>query len=274
MNPNEPTATDDTANIHLRLLGEEHVFPVPLPLGRRTLLDLLPAARELSNRATAVGVERSRGEGREISCRAGCGACCRQLVAISFVEAQSLADLVADMPPERQAFIRERFADAVRRLEADGLLDPKEPRGERSVQAPDLGDRAASLRDVSRRYFALQIACPFLENESCGIHPQRPMVCREYHVTSPAENCSRLYEIGVDRLLSPLHMGEVLARTARRTAGTEPGMIPLVLSLEWAEAHGGRLREPHDGMEMFQAMMGEIDTDYAEEFNARDEPDP
>ena len=30
---------------------------------------------------------------------------------------------------------------------------------------------------------------PFLEEESCSIHPDRPMACREYLVTSPAENC-------------------------------------------------------------------------------------
>jgi Fe-S-cluster containining protein len=32
--------------------------------------------------------------------------------------------------------------------------------------------------------------CPFLEDESCSIHPDRPLVCREYLVTSPAELCA------------------------------------------------------------------------------------
>jgi Fe-S-cluster containining protein len=267
--PGAPPA-DDTANIHLRLLEKDHTFAVPIPLGERTVLELLPAARELTGRATAAVVEDARAQGRAVSCRAGCGACCRQLVAISYVEAQDLAELVAGMPPERQAVIRGRFAEAIRRLEAAGVLGPNEPAGERVVLAPDVGDREASLHLAARAYFEQQVPCPFLEEESCSIHPRRPLVCREYHVTSPAENCSRLYQISVDRLQPPLHMGDVLAHTAQKVAGTPRAMIPLVLSLEWSEAHGARLKQPRDGMEMFRTMIGEIDASFARPFDERD----
>jgi Fe-S-cluster containining protein len=265
----EPAPPGDTANIHLRMLGKDHTFSVPIPLGERTVLDLLPAARELTAQATAVVVDDARAQGREISCRAGCGACCRQLVAISYVEAQDLADLVASMPPERQAVIRARFAEAVRRLEAAGLLGPVEPDG-RAMLAPDLGTRESSLQVVARLYFEQQIPCPFLEDESCSIHPRRPLVCREYHVTSPAENCARLYQVGVDRVMPPLHMGDVLARTAHLAVGASEGTIPLVLSLEWSEAHGAQLKQPRDGMEMFRTMIGEIDPDHARPFGGRE----
>jgi Fe-S-cluster containining protein len=264
----EPAPPGDTVNIHLQLLGKDHTFSVPLPLGLRTVLDLLPAARELTGQATAVVVEDARARGREISCRAGCGACCRQLVAISYVEAQDLAELVAEMPPERRAVIRARFAEAVRRLEAVGLLGPVEPDGGRALLSP--GDRPAGIQEVARRYFQEQIPCPFLEDESCSIHPRRPLVCREYHVTSPAENCSRLYEVGVERLHPPLHMGDVLAQTAHDVTGTPPKVIPLVLSLEWSEARGARLKQPRDGMEMFRTMIGEIDTDHSRPFGDRE----
>src|SRR5262249_40316677 len=160
-----------------------------------------------------------------------------QLVAISVVEAESLARLVDRLPPERQAIIRRRFADAVRTMEEVGLLDPADPPGDRSMVAVDQGSPEATVREVGRRYFAMQVPCPFLEDESCGIHPDRPLVCREYHVTSPAENCSRLYEIGVDRLLSPLPMSRVMARTGHRAAGLEEGLLPLTLSLEWSARH-------------------------------------
>ncbi|MCC6539421.1 MAG: YkgJ family cysteine cluster protein, partial [Bryobacterales bacterium] len=39
-------------------------------------------------------------------------------------------------------------------------------------------------------FFALGIACPFLENESCSIHPDRPLICREHLVNTPAEWCA------------------------------------------------------------------------------------
>jgi Fe-S-cluster containining protein len=191
------------------------------------------------------------------------------LVVISLVEAQALAELVASMPPERQAMIRGRFAEALRRLEAVELLSKDEPKGERTLQVTD-GDDAATRIDVAAHlYFQQHIACPFLEDESCSIHPHRPLVCREYHVTSPAENCSRLYEVGVERLQPPLHMGDVLARTAHQTAGTPLEMIPLVLSLEWSEVNGSRLKHAHDGRTLFQAMIGAIDPAYGQAFDRR-----
>lgn len=248
-----------TANIQYRWREGERVFPVPVALGERTLLDLLPAAREISGQATGIALTQARAQGQEISCRAGCGACCRQLVAISMVEAQALAELVAALPAERQAVLRGRFADAVERLEQGGLLDPRESAGERSVLAGDLGPREATLQGVGQRYFRLQIPCPFLENEACGIYEDRPVVCREHHVSTPAENCARLYQVNVDRVEPPVRMGEVLARTADRTHGVGPFMIPLVLSLEWSLVHGPTVKQTQDGMGLFQTMMEELE---------------
>jgi Fe-S-cluster containining protein len=274
---NQPEAESlpaDTANIHLRLLDQDHTFSVPIPSGQVTVLDLLPAAQELSRQATVVVVEDAHARGRAVSCRAGCGACCRQLVAISYVEAQDLAELVASMPPERQAVIRARFAEAIRRLEAAGVLSSYEPNGERVVLAPNVGDHETSLHLAAQAYFEQQIPCPFLEEESCSIHPRRPLVCREYHVTSPAEDCARLYQVGVERLLPPLHMGNVLARTVQQTAGLAAEMIPLVLSLEWNEVNGARLKGPRDGRGLFQTMIDAIDPASSQAFDQREEADP
>jgi Fe-S-cluster containining protein len=268
----ESSLPADMANLHLRMLENDHTFSVPMPSGQSTLLDLLPAAQELTRQATAVVVEDARRRGREISCRAGCGACCRQLVVISLVEAQALAKLVASMSPERQAVIRGRFDEAIRRFEAAGLLSQDEPNGEWSLQVPDMDDPGARVHEAARLYFRQQVACPFLENESCSIHPQRPLVCREYHVTSPATNCSRLYEVSVERLQPPLHMGDVLARTAHRAAGTRLEMIPLVLSLVWSEANGARLKQAHDGLALFQTMIGEMDPAFGPAFDPQEEP--
>lgn len=252
-------AAPDTAHIKLRWPQGDRVFSVPMPPAESTLLALLPAARALSHEATALGLEHARSQGQQISCRAGCGACCRQLVAISMVEAEALADMVASLEPQRQAIVRQRFADAIERLEQAGLLDPQEPKGERSVLAEDLGPRAATLQGVSRRYFQLQIPCPFLENESCSIHEERPIVCREHHVTTPAANCAQLFQLSVDRVEPPVRLGEVLARTADRVGGHGSFMVPLVLSLEFAEAHGPLFKKPRDGKTLFRAMMEELD---------------
>jgi hypothetical protein len=71
--------------------------------------------------------------------------------------------------------IRRRFDAALERL---GDLIDRMPTG-----------TAEERIELSHEYFRLGIACPFLEDESCSIHPDRPMACREYLVSSPPENC-------------------------------------------------------------------------------------
>ena len=252
--PPSPGPSTDTAHVNLQILGTERRFPVEVLLGPRRLPELLSAAREFTRQATAAALERSAAQGRTVSCGPGCGACCRQLVAISTVEARALAELVEAMPAERRRGIRERFASALRRLEQAGLLDPQAPPGDRAlVAAASL--RRAMLEEVSRRYFELRVPCPFLEDESCGIHEHRPLVCREYHVVSPAERCARLYQEPVEKVEPPLHMGEVMAALAARIAGTKGRTLPLVLALEWNDRHGAELEATHDGLAMFQAML-------------------
>ena len=236
----------------------EHAIPIPVPPMHGTMLDLLPAAREISGTTTALALDRERSAGRAISCRAGCGACCRQLVAISVVEAESLAQTVAAMPPERAALIRDRFAAGLKRLEEAGLLSPDETPGERALMVSGADHADDARRHVSRRYFSLKIACPFLEDESCSIHPVRPMVCREYHVTTPAADCAELYQKEIGRVEVPLRMGEVLARTFAKVTAGEIFMIPLILSLEWSAAHTAEITAPHEGRALMNAMVGEL----------------
>jgi hypothetical protein len=154
--------------------------------------------------------------------------------------------------------IRARFDQSVGRLEEAGLLDRGEPRGDRAPVIKDCGSREASLQELSRRYFRLQMPCPFLEDESCSIYADRPMVCREYHVTSPAERCAKLFEQPVDRVEVPVRLGDVITRTAQRVNEIPAYSVPLVLALEWSEKHGESLKPCHDGMKMFQTLMSEM----------------
>ena len=260
MSASEAPGDSKQAHAVLRFEGPDgwHAIPIPVPPTKATPLDLLPAAREISGKTTAMALDRERAAGRAISCRAGCGACCRQLVAISVIEAESLAQLVAAMPPERAEKIRARFAAALKRLEEAGLLSPNEPPGQRALMVSDADQADVARRNVSRRYFSLKIACPFLEDESCSIHPDRPMVCREYHVTTPAADCADLYQKEIARVEAPLRMGEVLARTYAKVTAGETFMIPLVLSLEWSAAHSAEITAPHAGRALMDAMLGEL----------------
>lgn len=243
----------ETANLTVEWRGRRDAVAAPFKLGPAPLTDLLPAARAVSQKATEAGIAES---GRAVSCRAGCGACCRQLIVIPLVEAQALAKLVAALPAERQAIVRARFDAALARLEHAGLLGPAS--GGRKLIARDCGSPQATRDDLARRYFALKIACPFLEDELCSIHPDRPLVCREHHVSSPAENCARLYELGVDRIEPAARVGEALAAATDAVAGDYGWMIPLALSLEWAENNPTALAGDHDGLEMFQTFLNQV----------------
>jgi hypothetical protein len=58
--------------------------------------------------------------------------------------------------------------------------------------------------ELGHLYFEPAIACPFLEDESCSIHPDRPLACREYLVSSPASACAHPSPESIERVDLPL----------------------------------------------------------------------
>jgi hypothetical protein len=80
-------------------------------------------------------------------------------------------------------------------------------------------------------------------------------VCREYLVTSPAERCARLFEEPIDCIETPIHLGDVMVHTTHRIAGVSLESIPLVLALEWAENHSGKLEREESGVVMLTALI-------------------
>src|SRR5436305_2819221 len=90
----------------------------------------------------------------------------------------------------------------------------------------------------SARYFNLGIDCPFLEDESCSIHPDRPLSCREYLVTSPAEHCTAPTRDTIRRVPTPgFAMTAFAILDGPPPVGKGCRWVPLVLALEWAEAN-------------------------------------
>jgi Fe-S-cluster containining protein len=166
-----------TGRVVLVVGGERLPLELTVPAAPVSVETLLPILRGLSSLFAERATTQLEAQGRAISCRAGCGACCRQLVPLAPSEARALARLVDALPEPRRSLIRRRFDDALRKLEAADLL--------RRMGTRTAEERAA----LGKAYFQQGIACPFLEDESCSIHPDRPMACREYLVTSPAENC-------------------------------------------------------------------------------------
>jgi Fe-S-cluster containining protein len=204
-----------TATLRLSVGDLRVVHPITVPSGPVPAADVVQALQGLVN-AVVTAAE----AGKAISCRKGCGACCRQLVPVSRTEAERLLSTVAALPAERRAVLKGRFAAAEAALAA---ADLKERKGR-----PD--------RELSTAYFALGIPCPFLEEESCSIHPDRPLVCREYLVTSPAELCAGPEQEGV----TPVPVPKV-SLAARSLQDEREDWFPLALLMDWAK------RRPRDG---------------------------
>jgi Fe-S-cluster containining protein len=207
---------------------------------------LVRVSLQLIDTLTTAIVPRLAAEGHPVSCAKGCAACCRYLVHISEPEAYYVHDLVQRLPESRRSEIQARFAAALERLDAAGLLDSL-----RRCQTLSL----AEVRVRAADYVRLQIPCPFLENESCSIYADRPVTCREYLVTSPPENCSRVDEVGVHPLRLPVSFFRGLARFGvPADAPTQYRWLPLVLALEWAESHPDN-SIPRPGPELLKALV-------------------
>lgn len=246
--------TQETAiRAHLETPGWAIAVGLTVPREPAPLQLWLPFLQALASEVSRQAGESAAAAGRPVSCAKGCGACCRQLVAISLVEARALAQLVAAMPQPRQDLIRHRFAAALARLSESGVLT-------RDYADPDLEFPLAETpqQRLAAAWFSLQIACPFLEDESCSIYEDRPLVCREHQVTSPAAACSRLFREPVDRIELPQRLGAALARAATQVAGVSTATIPLLQSLDLPADVDAALAQPRDPRQMLETLLGEI----------------
>jgi Fe-S-cluster containining protein len=251
----EPPATV-TARVTLGVGAYRLQAEMTVPTAPVSLRQALPVIQPLADGLVDLAARQAEDSGQRISCQAGCGACCRQLVPVSEVEARRVSEVIGEMPEPRRAEVRRRFAEARRRLDEAGLLERLERRAEWPADA---------ARDVGLEYFRLGIACPFLENESCSIYADRPITCREYLVTSPAENCARPTADGIR--LVPL-ASKVWAAVARFDP-TPPGArylrwVPLILAPSWVEAHP---EEPvlRPGPEWLRELIGRLSGQQAPE---------
>jgi len=237
-----------TASTELRIGGQQFALKLAVPATEVPPESLLPSLQELSNRI-ATGVEdKVKRNGLAVSCRKGCGACCRQHVPISPAEARLLSVIVDNMPDDVRETIRERFDQASRRLEESGIKE--QALNYHRLSPPE-------VQEMVHAYFRLGIPCPFLEDESCSIHPFRPLICREYLVISSPAHCATLAEDQIRRLQFPVSVAATFAEQEGMVQQGENPYIPLVLALEWTEAHGQDI-EMRPGPEWLSAFFEDL----------------
>ena len=236
-------ATPVTGNVTIRIGDDLVPVSVTVPHEPTGFEPLLPIFQGFMSVMTQRGAARVEGEGRAISCRAGCGACCRQAVPIAAAEARAVARHVSAMPEPRRSQIIQRFESARAALDVAGV---------------DHGPVAFSAETVEARlengmaYFRAGVACPFLEDESCSIHPIRPLACREYLVTTPAKAC----EAPTMENVTTVPLGGSLAQAlmAAETVMDGHGRVLLIDALAFVKANPAP--EPvHSGPSMVKAVF-------------------
>lgn len=238
-----------SVRVGMKVWENQVEMELTLPAAPTRLESLLPVFQRVADGLVDLAANRAGAQGRTISCAKGCGACCRQLVPISEVEARRIGRLVEGLPEPRRTEIRARFERARERLAEAGLLSKLENRE---------GFEEAEIASFGLAYFHLGIPCPFLEEESCSIHKDRPITCREYLVTSPAANCADPKPGTIDQVELP---GKVWTALARAGLTGPPARIipwvPLVLAPGWASAHPDA-SEPRPVEEMVGSVFAEL----------------
>jgi Fe-S-cluster containining protein len=222
-----------------------------VPAGPTNLTQILPVIQSLDDSLIAGVTTQLAEAGRTISCKAGCGACCRQMVPISIFEAEALSAWIRTLPEARQQVLAERFHQALLKLAAGGLID-------RMVNEDWLAE-TASAHQLALEYLYQRVACPFLEDESCSIHPIRPLVCREYLVSSPPEHCYDPANLQVVPVRLPLNLSRVLNTIGAELEQSIRCWIPLLFLFAWmkGDAHPGE-RIAGDGPQVLYEFVKRI----------------
>jgi len=228
MNDTPPEAQTISATTELRIGGNNLKLKLVVPASDVPPESLLPTLHELSNLIVDGVEQKVQRQGVEISCKKGCGACCRQHVPISPAEARLLTAVVKNMPDPGRLEIEKRFAQAAQQLRESGIMD-------QAMNYHRLSEKETGA--MVKDYFELGIACPFLEDESCSVHPFRPLICREYLVISSPNHCAKLEEKHIKRLKLPVSVADTFSGMNGVRKKGENKYIPLVMALEWTEQH-------------------------------------
>lgn len=224
----KPFESSITGTITIKVAGEPLDLTVTVPAGPVKPYRVLPAVQAMANTVVDKAVHAIEQGGETVSCRKGCGACCRQVVPLAEIEAHQIAALVEQLPEPRRSEVKQRFNEAHAHFEGIGWFDRQ-----RGLATPSRDD----LVRIGLDYFREQIPCPFLVDESCSIHPDRPVACREYLVTSPAEHCSSPTRQAVKVIDLQLKPSRPLLRLGQEQPIAGGNFVPLVLALKWVASN-------------------------------------
>jgi Fe-S-cluster containining protein len=215
-----------TGNIRINIGGQPLDLQMTVPAKPVKPQRMLPIFQQMANSFVGMTETAVKSAGGEISCRKGCAACCRQAIPLSEIEAYQITETVEAMPEPRRTEMKKRFETAWHHFADSGWFE----RLDESFKMPP-----EERNEIVVEYFNEKIDCPFLEDEMCSIHQTRPLACREYIVTSPAENCSHLSAETVRMVELPVKTSDTVRKISNSAElnSSPANFVPLVLALEW-----------------------------------------
>lgn len=222
-----------TGKINLKIAGRSLEMEMTVPTKPVKPQRMLPVFQQMTNSFVEMSVRETEAAGRKISCKAGCGACCRQGVPLAEVEAYQIAELVESMEEPRRTRIKKRFADACEHFRQINWFERME-NCEELKKTEEKEFVMKELESAVLEYFYQGIPCPFLENESCSIHENRPLSCREFLVTSPAENCDHPTAETIKKVKLLTKLSQYLLSISSSENSMKMGFVPLISALEFA----------------------------------------
>ena len=159
--------------------------------------------------AEIIDTQQANGVTDEVSCRSGCTDCCHQMVPVGPTELASLRRAIRSLESSARRRVERRIVSTAATLRSLGFTaEFSEPEPERR-------------RQLRRRYFDQAIPCPLLEDGTCVVRDERPLICRDYLVSSDPVHCSTMDSQRVVRIRrnsnTPQRFAEAEARGGRKS---------------------------------------------------------
>ncbi|HTE20086.1 MAG TPA: YkgJ family cysteine cluster protein [Armatimonadota bacterium] len=196
-----------------------------------TVLGTAALLRDESSRRIEGRLQALPQAGEEVSCRAGCHACCSQLVVVSPLEAHAIAEHVgADDELGRRTTARVEAWEAAISCHATLSVRLGQLEAAGGYVSSEDGDA------IERDYWAAKLPCPFLDGGRCSIYPVRPHACREHFVLSPPELCAEDLD-AVTPANTRLEFRAVASSVGASDFGLPDRLIPLPRALQYARGH-------------------------------------
>lgn len=223
------------------VLPSYHIEVPDIALGLKDVVPFVQqVALDIVNQASAVSAQK----GVPVQCGAGCTKCCYYPLPVSVPEAIYLVEYLLTLPVSERHTILERFEKNEQKCIEYLLIKPLRE-----------SQKGFNNYSTGKTYFEFNLACPFLNENRCGIHPDRPITCREHNVISSPDLCTdpfagKTIPLGLQR-----HYSERLQALAHRLCNTGKGNVVMPLLFEWYDNNREIAQMRWRGPELFSAVI-------------------